>query len=69
LNRVRLIELFEGEAKRLSTEGRELWEYWGFLLESAPGMESRMAREYEISERIFELLYRNRAPSAGSQSS
>jgi hypothetical protein len=50
-----LIELIEAEAKRLSSEDRKLWEDWQFLLESAPGMESRMAREYEISERIFEL--------------
>ncbi len=55
MSRVRLIELIEAEAERLSPEGRELWEDWEFLLESAPGMESRMAREYEISERIFEL--------------
>jgi len=53
LDRVRLIEPIEAEAKRLSPEGRELWEDWAFLLESAPGMESSMAREYEISEPIF----------------
>jgi hypothetical protein len=55
LDKIRLIELIEAEAARLSPEGRELWEEWEFLVESAPGLESRMAREYEISERIFEL--------------
>jgi hypothetical protein len=55
LEKERLVELIEGEAARLSPEGRELWEEWEFLVESAPDLESRMAREYEISERIFEL--------------
>jgi len=45
----------EDEAARLSPEGRELWEEWEFLVESAPELESRMAREYEITEQIFEL--------------
>ena len=36
-------------------EGRELWEEWEFLVESAPELESRMVREYEITERIFEV--------------
>jgi len=55
LDRIRLIELMEGEATRLSPEGRELWEEWEFLMESAPELESRMVREYEITERIFDL--------------
>jgi hypothetical protein len=55
LDRIRLIELMEGEAARLSPEGRELWEEWEFLVESAPELESRMVREYEITERIFDL--------------
>jgi hypothetical protein len=55
LDKLRLIELIEGEAARLSPEGRELWEQWEFLVESAPEVESRMAREYEIMERIFGL--------------
>jgi hypothetical protein len=55
LDKLRLIELIEGEAARLSPEGRELWEQWEFLVESAPELESRMAREYEIMERIFGL--------------
>src|SRR5215210_2181286 len=45
----------EGGVARLSPEDRELWEEWEFLVESAPELESRMAREYEITERIFEL--------------
>jgi hypothetical protein len=55
LDKIRLIELMEDEVARLSPEGRELWEQWEFLVESAPELESRMAREYEITERIFEL--------------
>jgi len=55
LDKIRLIELMEDEAARLSPEGRQLWEEWEFLVESAPELESRMAREYEIAERIFEL--------------
>lgn len=55
MDRIRLIELMEGEVARLSSEGRELWEEWEFLMESAPELESRMVREYEITERIFDL--------------
>ena len=57
MDRVRLIELVEGQAARLSPEGRELWEELEFLRESIPDPadESRMAREYDIMERIFEL--------------
>jgi hypothetical protein len=57
LDRVRLIELIEGETARLSPEGRELWEELEFIRESIPDPadDSRMAREYEIMERIFEL--------------
>jgi hypothetical protein len=55
LDKIPLLELMENEAARLSPEGRQLWEEWEFLVESAPELESRMAREYEITERIFEL--------------
>jgi hypothetical protein len=57
LDKVRFIELIEGETTRLSLEGRDLWEELEFLRESIlePADESRMAREYEIMERIFEL--------------
>ncbi len=55
MDKISLIELMEDEAARLSPEGRQLWEEWEFLVESAPELESRMAREYEITERIFEL--------------
>jgi hypothetical protein len=46
LDKIRLIELMEDEAARLSPEGRELWEQWEFLVESTPELESRMARAY-----------------------
>jgi hypothetical protein len=55
LDKSSLIELMEDGAARLSLEGRQLWEEWEFLVVSAPELESRMAREYEIIERIFEL--------------
>jgi hypothetical protein len=57
LDKIRLIELIEHEMARLSPEGRELWEELEFLRESVPDPadESRMAQEYEIMERIFEL--------------
>ena len=57
MDRVRFIELIEGETVRLSPEGKDLWEELKFLRESIPDPadESRMAREYEIMERIFEL--------------
>lgn len=55
MERLRLIELMEREAAGLSPEGRGLWEELELLAESAPELESRMAREYEVSERIFDL--------------
>lgn len=57
MNKIRLIELIETQATRLSPEGRKLWEQMEFLRESIsnPANESRMAREYEITEQIFEL--------------
>ncbi len=57
MDRIRLIELIEGQAARLSAEGRDLWEELEFLRESIPDPEepSRMACEYDIMERIFEL--------------
>jgi hypothetical protein len=57
VDRIRLIELIEGQAARLSAEGRGLWEELEFLRESIPDPEepSRMAHEYDIMERIFEL--------------
>ena len=57
MDRVRFIELIEGETVRLSPEGKDLWEELKFLRESIPDPadESRMTREYEIMERIFEL--------------
>ena len=36
-------------------EGRGLWEEIELLAESAPELESRMAREFKVSERIFDL--------------
>jgi hypothetical protein len=57
VDRIRLIELVEAHTARLSAEGMESWEDLGFLRESVPDPEepSRMAREYDIMERIFEL--------------
>jgi hypothetical protein len=57
VDRIRLIELIEGQTARLSAEGRGLWEEVEFLRESIPNPEepSRMAREYDVMERIFEL--------------
>ena len=57
MDKIRLIELIETQTARLSPEGRELWEQLEFLREfiSNPEDESRMAREYEIMEQIFEL--------------
>jgi hypothetical protein len=57
LDKIHLIEVIETQTARLSPEGRELWEQLEFLRESIPNPEdeSRMAREYEIVEQIFEL--------------
>ena len=57
MDRTRFIELIEGETARLSPEGRELWEELEVTRESIPDLadEGRMAREYEIIERIFDL--------------
>jgi hypothetical protein len=52
-----LIATIEDQAAALSAEGRNLWEELEFLRESIPDPEDpgRMAREYDIMERIFEL--------------
>ena len=57
MDRIHLIELIEAHTARLSDEDRGLWEELEFLRESIPDPEepSRMAREYDIMERIFEL--------------
>lgn len=57
MDRIRLIELIEGQAARLSAEGRGLWEELEFLRESVPDPEEpgRMALEYDVMERVFEL--------------
>lgn len=55
MERLGLIEIMEREAVGLSPEGRPLWEELELLAVSAPELESRMSREYEISERIFDL--------------
>lgn len=57
MDRTRLIELIEVQTARLSADGRGLWEELEFLRNSIPDPEeqSRMAREYDIMERIFEL--------------
>ena len=55
MEHLRSIELTERDAAGLSSEGRRLWEELELLAESAPELESGMAREYEVSERIFDL--------------
>lgn len=57
MEKVRFIELIEGETARLSPEGRHLWEELELIRESVPDPadEGRMAREYDVMERIFEL--------------
>jgi hypothetical protein len=57
LDTVRFIELIESETARLSPESRDLWEELEFIRESIldPADEDRMAREYDVMERIFEL--------------
>ena len=57
MDRVCFIELVKGETARLPPEGRELWEELEVTRESIPDLadEGRMAREYEIMERIFDL--------------
>jgi hypothetical protein len=57
VDRMHLIALIEDQAAALSAEGRNLWEELEFLRESIPDPEDpgRMAREYDIMERIFEL--------------
>ena len=57
MDKICLIELIETQTARLSPEGTELWEQMEFLRESIPNPadESRMAREHEIMEQIFEL--------------
>ena len=57
MDRIRLIELIEGQTARLSAEGRGLWEELEFLRETVPDPEEpcRMALEYSIMERIFDL--------------
>jgi hypothetical protein len=57
VDRIRLIELIEAHMARLSAEGMVLWEELEFLKGSIPDPEEprRMALEYDIMERTFEL--------------
>jgi hypothetical protein len=57
LEELRLIELIEAQAAQLSPEAKELWQQLELLRETVPDPadQSRMASEYEIMERIFEL--------------
>ena len=57
MEKFRLIEVIEDQTARLSPEAKKLWEQLELLRESVPDPadESRMAAEYEIMERIFEL--------------
>ena len=57
MEELRLIKLIEAQAARLSQEAKDLWEQLELLRETFPdpANQSRMASEYEIMERIFEL--------------
>jgi hypothetical protein len=57
LEELRLIKLIEAQAAQLSQEAKDLWEQLELLRETFPdpANQSRMASEYEIMERIFEL--------------
>ena len=57
MDRVRFIELIESETARLSPEGRDLWEELELIREFIldPADEERMAWEYDVMERIFDL--------------
>ncbi len=57
MDRIPLIKLIEGATGRLSSEGRELWEELEILRETIPDPEeeSRMARKYDLTERVFDL--------------
>lgn len=57
MDKLHLIELIEVHTERLSGEGRALWEELEFLRESMPDPEDpdRMAREYDLMERVFGL--------------
>jgi hypothetical protein len=57
LDRVRFIELIESETARLSPEGRDLWEELELIREFIldPADEERMAWEYDVMERTFDL--------------
>jgi hypothetical protein len=57
VDRMHLIALIEDQTAAMSAEGRNLWEELEFLRESIPDPEDpgRMAREYDIMERIFDL--------------
>jgi hypothetical protein len=69
VDRIRLIEPTEGHTSRLSAEGTGLWEEQEFLRESVPNPEEpgRMAFEYDVMERIFELPAQERSSPAGSR--
>lgn len=57
MEELRLVELIEAQAAQLSPEAKVLWEQLELLRETFadPAHQSRMAGEYEIMERIFEL--------------
>ena len=57
MEELRLVELIEAQAAQLSPEAKVLWEQLELLRETFadPADQSRMAGEYEIMERIFEL--------------
>jgi hypothetical protein len=60
LDRVRLIELIEAEAKRLSPEGREFWEDSEFLWESAQEWRAEWFANTRSQSGSSTCPYRNR---------
>jgi hypothetical protein len=55
MDRIVLVELIEGEAKKLSPMGKELWEEMEALVELTPEDESALSERAEITTRMVEL--------------
>jgi len=51
VNRNELVELLEGEAAKLSPEGKELWKEMGVLVELDPEDEDTLSQQAEINNR------------------
>ncbi len=55
MDRLRLVELIEGEAAKLSPAGKELWEELEVLVEISPPEEDMMLQQARIAERMSYL--------------